>query len=123
MPTSDKALSIQQPWAWAIVNGYKPVENRTWATKLRGRVQIHAGLRFDRAGYDWLTQNFPRIKWPAPAQFERGGIVGSVEITDCVTQSTSPYFFGPYGFTLTRPKRCRFRKCRGQLGFFRPKST
>ena len=25
-----KALSIRQPWAWLIVNGYKDVENRTW---------------------------------------------------------------------------------------------
>jgi ASCH domain-containing protein len=28
-----KALSVRQPWAWLIVNGYKEVENRDWATK------------------------------------------------------------------------------------------
>ena len=38
-----KAISIRQPWAWLIVNGYKDVENRIWATSLRGRVLIHAG--------------------------------------------------------------------------------
>ena len=37
-----KALSIRQPWAWLILHGGKDIENRTWATKLRGRVLIHA---------------------------------------------------------------------------------
>jgi hypothetical protein len=38
-----KAISIRQPWAWLIVNGYKDVKNRIWAANLRGRVLIHAG--------------------------------------------------------------------------------
>jgi|ERR1039458_8111645 hypothetical protein len=38
-----KAISIRQPWAWLIVNGYKDVENRIWAANVRGRVLIHAG--------------------------------------------------------------------------------
>ena len=38
------ALSIQQPWAWFIVNGYKDVENRTWSTKFRGRPMTTALL-------------------------------------------------------------------------------
>ncbi len=36
-------LSIRQPWAWLIVNGYKDIENRTWSTRFRGKVLIHAG--------------------------------------------------------------------------------
>jgi hypothetical protein len=27
-----KAISICQPWAWLIVNGYKDIENRIWAS-------------------------------------------------------------------------------------------
>ena len=42
-----KVLSIRQPWAWAIVAGFKPVENRTWKTGYRGPLLIHAGLRED----------------------------------------------------------------------------
>lgn len=30
-------LSIRQPWAWLIVNGYKDIENRTWPTHFRGK--------------------------------------------------------------------------------------
>ena len=71
-----KALSIRQPWAWLIVNGYKPVENRTWNTKVRGLILIHASKGFDKAGYAWVRDNFPEIVLPIPQQFERGGIVG-----------------------------------------------
>ncbi|WP_229215634.1 ASCH domain-containing protein [Duganella sp. CY15W] len=37
-----KALSIRQPWAWLIVNGYKDIENRSWSTNVRGKVLVHA---------------------------------------------------------------------------------
>ncbi|MCB2188832.1 MAG: ASCH domain-containing protein [Deltaproteobacteria bacterium] len=37
-----KCLSIRQPWASLIVAGMKDVENRSWATKYRGPVLIHA---------------------------------------------------------------------------------
>src|SRR5580765_3071606 len=43
-----KALSIRQPWAWLIVNGHKPVENRSWPTKYTGKLLIHAGQRFEQ---------------------------------------------------------------------------
>ncbi|RZJ91586.1 MAG: ASCH domain-containing protein, partial [Chryseobacterium sp.] len=37
-----KSLSIKQPWASLIASGIKDIENRTWATKYRGRIYIHA---------------------------------------------------------------------------------
>ena len=39
-----KALSIQQPWAWLIVNDHKDIENRDWRTHYRGPVLIHAEI-------------------------------------------------------------------------------
>lgn len=41
-----RALTVRQPWAWAIVHGGKTVENRTRniAGAYRGPVAIHAGL-------------------------------------------------------------------------------
>lgn len=38
-----KALTVQQPWAWAIVHGGKDIENRTQAWSYRGPLAIHAG--------------------------------------------------------------------------------
>lgn len=39
-----KALTVRQPWAKAIIYGGKDVENRTFNTKHRGPLAIHAGL-------------------------------------------------------------------------------
>lgn len=115
-----RALSIQQPWAWLIVQGYKNVENRDWSTNVRGTIGIHAGKTFDRAGYDWVRREFPHIRMPEPSDFELGGIVGRARIVDCVQDMESPWFFGRYGFVLQGAEPLPFMPCRGKLGFFRP---
>jgi hypothetical protein len=113
-------LSVQQPWAWLIVNGLKPVENRDWPTKVRGRVGIHAGKKFDHEGYAWVQREFPQIEMPAPDAFPLGGIVGRARLTDCVEDMDSPWFFGRYGFVFADPGPLPLIPCRGMLGFFRP---
>jgi hypothetical protein len=112
-----KALSIRQPWAWLIVNGYKDVENRKWRTDFRGWFLVHAGKQFDHKGYKWVKAN-SKIKMPAINEFEMGGIVGSAEIIDCVTQHNSQWFFGPYGFVLKNAETLKFIPLLGQLNFF-----
>jgi hypothetical protein len=114
------ALSIQQPWAWLIVHGYKPVENRDWPTKIRGTIGVHAGKKFDREGYEWVRRAFPKIPMPVPGEFEMGGIVGSTVIIDCVEGFASPWFVGHYGFVLDDSKPLPLMPCRGMLGFFKP---
>lgn len=115
-----KALSINQPWAWCIVHGHKPVENRDWQTKVRGEVLIHAGKKFDHDGWLWIVRTFPNLPLPASDQFAMGGIVGSAKITDCVDNMDSPWFFGKHGFVFTEAKPCEMRPCKGALGFFIP---
>jgi hypothetical protein len=39
-----KALTILQPWASLIACGAKKIETRSWATKYRGPIAIHAGV-------------------------------------------------------------------------------
>ena len=111
-----KALSIRQPWAWLIANGYKDVENRSWPTRFRGPFLIHAGKRIDQEGLAWVR----RTTWALslPSQFETGGIVGRAEIVDCVDAFDSFWFFGPYGFVIENARPVRFVAVRGQLGFF-----
>lgn len=60
----------------------------------------------------------PPCTLPPLKQLERGGIVGSVEIADCVSISESPWFFGDFGFVLREPKILPFLPYKGQLGFF-----
>ncbi|MBP7632493.1 MAG: ASCH domain-containing protein [Acidimicrobiales bacterium] len=38
-----KALTIRQPWASLIAAGVKTIETRSWSTKYRGPIAIHAG--------------------------------------------------------------------------------
>lgn len=112
-----RALSVRQPWAWCIVEGHKDVENRSWKTGVRGRVLIHAGWVFDDEGYAGLPARFPGLRLPRPQEFLRGGIVGSVEIADCVTASSSPWFTGPFGFVLENARTLPFIELRGERGF------
>lgn len=37
-----KTISVRQPWAWLIINGYKDIENRSREANYRGPVLIHA---------------------------------------------------------------------------------
>lgn len=110
-------LSIRQPWAWLIVNGYKDIENRTWITHFRGRFLIHAGKKWDENVT--LADIKAMYGIVVPQRLKTGGIVGVAEITDCVTKSKSPWFFGPYGFTLKDAKPLPFHPCKGKMGFFR----
>lgn len=112
------ALSVRQPWAWLIVTGHKPLENRDWWTRYRGELSIHAAKTFDAAGYEWVRRAFPEIAMPS--RFDVGGIVGRVRLVDCVERHSSPWFVGRYGFVLEDAEALPLRACRGMPGFFRP---
>lgn len=125
-----KALSINQPWAWAIVNNWKGVENRDWNTKFRGEFLIHAGKKFDDEGYEFIKRMLPDFVIPTKDELKemRGGIVGkarlinTVHIRDkhLVSEDDKPWFFGEYGFMLDSAEPCELRPCKGALGFFTP---
>jgi hypothetical protein len=56
--------------------------------------------------------------WVDREQLQLGGIIGQVELVDIVTQSRSPWFHGPYGWVLTRPRALPFRPTRGCRNLF-----
>jgi hypothetical protein len=117
-----KALTLRPTWAWFVVNSYKDIENRSWKTRLRERIWIHASSsRVTRAEYEQFVAicRKRRIKqFPERDKFQFGGIVGSVEIVDCVDRSRSFWFGGEYGFVLKHAKKTRFKPMKGKLGFF-----
>lgn len=130
------ALSIRQPWASLILKAGKDIENRCWPTKVRGRILIHAAKGMTRGEHkDAIAFAVDAIRTdPRNADagrtvtlrelgfafddLQRGGIVGSVEIVDCVDKSDSPWFVGDFGFVLRDPKPVPFVAWKGQLGFF-----
>ena len=123
-----KALSIRQPWAWAILNAGKDIENRDWPTRFVGPVCIHAAKGMTRDEYEdclatahdiSLTHPFPHgLTMPAFDELSRGGIVGTARTEGCVSRSTSPWFFGKYGFVIRDARPCEFIPVNGELGFF-----
>ena len=124
-------LSIKQPWAWLICAGYKDVENRTWwlhmppllnhpsyANNVPMRIYVHAGKEIDKLTLKDFDRIYDKIGHGV-GWHSYGAIIGEVTITGCVDHSDSPWFVGPYGFTLSNPvlydKPIPYR---GQLGFF-----
>ena len=117
-----KALSIRQPWAWLCVNGYKDIENRTWNTKFRGQILIHAASTKPTPG-DWFEAiRIARIAgvpyFPSFEMMDKGGIVGFVTIAGTCESSASPWFSGPVGFQLKDAHPLPFVPMRGRLSFF-----
>ncbi len=71
-----KALTIKEPWASLIINGYKEYEFRSWKTNYRGKILIHAGKSTDKEAYS-------RVK-DYNLEINNGSIIGECNITDCI---------------------------------------
>ena len=119
------ALSVRQPWAWAIICAGKDIENRSWhavnhGLRQRGRICIHAAKGMTRDEYEGAADFMARIgvTCPAPADLTRSAIIGSVEVVDVVSESNSPWFCGPRGLVLRNPEACPPIRCIGALGYF-----
>lgn len=60
-----KVITLKQPWASLVANGYKIYEFRSWKTNYRGEILIHAGCGVDK---EWLEKvkdygiSFPKKK-------------------------------------------------------------
>lgn len=134
-----KAISIRQPWAWAILHAGKRIENRSWYCRYRGPILIHASKGMTRDEYgdfrdyyegfecgrpelaDPLHPRFgqsTRVPLPTMDDLPRGGIVGRAVIVDCISESRDPWFFGPYGIVLDEVEPLPFRPLKGMLGLF-----
>jgi hypothetical protein len=120
------ALSIRQPWAWAILNANKDIENRSWQAvnhglRIRERIAVHAAKGMTRDAYEEARDFIDGLGYtcPDPHALIRGAICGSVDVVDVVSKSDSPWFFGPRGLVLQNPKTCYAIPCKGQLGYFK----
>lgn len=77
--TPVRALTVRQPWANAITNGTKRVENRTWGTGYRGWLLIHAGMTVDAGARSLpLLQAVPIVPWGSV----RGSLVALARLVD-----------------------------------------
>ena len=71
-----KVLTIKQPWASLIVNGYKEYEFRTWKTNYRGEFLVHAGKGRNKE----YIEKFKELNLEYPS----GYIIAKVTLEDCI---------------------------------------
>lgn len=122
------AISVRQPWAWAIIHGGKDVENRVKRAITNGgmdqqdRIAIHASTGMTREEYESAREFMERqcnVVCPHPSELVRGGIIGCVSVTGITKASASPWFFGPWALELKDARSCEPIASIGQLGAFR----
>lgn len=93
-----KVISLLQPWATLVVIGAKQIETRSWNTKYRGPLLIHASSRISKETKELtLTEPFATALRELQ-ELPLGCIIGSVNLT---STSQSEYFsrIGPTGRT------------------------
>ena len=72
-----KVLTIKQPWATLIMQGDKRFEFRSWQTKYRGDLLIHAGKGIDKEAMKRLAKYIPK-------DMPSAKILGKVTLVDCI---------------------------------------
>lgn len=123
-----KVLTIKQPWATLIAEGYKQYEFRTWNTKYRGDILIHAGLGCDKEA----LKRFEHLN----LEYPKGCIVAKATLTDSIyvdkefvsiVAPTNPLVYKniinkgdlkKYGFKLENIKKIKPIPIKGQLGLW-----
>ncbi len=104
-----RCLTVRQPWAAAIVAGLKTEEFRSWATRYRGPLLIHAAAR--RADAAEMAE-YPDLD---PALLVCSAILGVVDLVACEGDD------GDYEWVLERPRPlAKPFPCKGKLGLWAP---
>ena len=71
-----KVITIKEPYATLIAEGYKEYEFRVWKTNYRGEILIHASKNIDK-------ENAERFKY-LNLTYSPGKIIAKANLTDCV---------------------------------------
>lgn len=71
-----KVLTIKEPWASLIIEEYKKYEFRSWKTKYRGKILIHAGCSVEKD----MMKRFSDYN----INVNPGYIIGHATIVDCI---------------------------------------
>jgi len=122
-----KALTLRQPWAWAVIYGGKDVENRRRRTAYRGPLLIHAGKNADpdpetSSRLLWTMADPEAFRQPRAAWQAREAIIGVVHLADVLTDSRSPWATaGWYNWAFEFPSPIDPPiPCRGRPGLWVP---
>ena len=115
-----KAITVKQPWVYAILCEGKDIENRSWQRSFRGWLAIHASAQPRRSA------EFPRgIRVPDLDTLDYSAICGVARVVAIVPKSRSKWFWHPddgstnYGWVLAGVRALnRPIPCKGSLGLW-----
>ena len=142
-----KALSVYQPWGWAIAEGHKPIENRTKrpGKVLGGLLVLHGAQIYDGDAEREIRKLLGLERLPLVAQrrgllavvrvravvevgrkpdgsFDLLGFDGDLDRAGAFAYLESPWLSGPKGWicetVLRLPERSLFEDVRGWPGVF-----
>jgi hypothetical protein len=99
-----KAITILQPYASLIACGAKKIETRSWPTKYRGTIAIHAGLSHKYSGkvreapfYEALCHDKNSnvcYKWDSmPDSLPYGIVIAIADLIDCIEINESHIYY------------------------------
>lgn len=128
-----KALTVQQPYASAIIIGPKTGENRTWTPSLKQLapgdwVAIHAGAALYRGAKrphftEGYTKETPPLWRECPAfdKLPRGAVIGVARLRAFLTHDLdpNPWYVGPVVWEFDRRIALPSpMPCKGALGLW-----
>jgi activating signal cointegrator 1 len=82
-----KVISLLQPWATLVVIGAKKIETRSWNTKYRGEILIHASKKMTRAQKELANSStiIDVFEEKGIDELHLGCIIGKVDIDETAT--------------------------------------
>jgi hypothetical protein len=135
-----KAITLHQPWAWAIAHAGKDVENRAWSPGsdfIGQRIAIHAGKKWDSRGWAFLCdpmlspmndrfldRDLGLFRVPTRSKMIFGAIIATACLANIVHLGKgrarfSDWYTGPIGWVLRDIKRLAEPiECRGKQGLW-----
>lgn len=117
-----RGLTLIRPWSWAIAHAGKDVENRTWeppAGTIGSWLAIHSGQKYDQESAEWMLDDLELAHVPAKDADPAGVIVAVAQFAEVVTESTSEWFVGPFGWRLENVTALpEAVPCKGALGLW-----
>ena len=126
-------LSIKQPYAWLIANGYQNILNSARRTNYTGEVLLRA-QELSQYGYKKIVEKMSDIKMPSAEKLQTNGIIGIAKLKEVLPpaffqknsklRNTKKYWEnvwyknGFYAFLLSNPRRLSFLSCSKTRRFF-----
>jgi hypothetical protein len=82
-PDMVKAISLWQPWASFVSQGFKHYETRSWKTSYRGKLLICSTVENSKQ-YDEYLKIYEKLQLPPWRDFRHGQAIAICNLTDCI---------------------------------------